>query len=174
MSEHEPPGEPLVTQPEKAGLGKAARTRKTCGCCLGAVVLPLFAAILVGVAVWLYSKPHADNARAYIESTVIPAVRPMELSALLLIASPALAADLNTSQGERLIESLHSRLGPLQSVDKSGENWNFQFFNLNQQYVYTAPATFEKSTGTLTLQLVGKKDNWQLNTFRVFSPALLP
>ena len=144
---------------------------------LGSVFLAIIVLGAVGIAVVAIKGSALDKeSKAYADSAVPAIVSTWSEKALLDRASPEFKKAVTIDQLDRLFRWV-SGLGQLQKCEpaqgqalmsattQTGKRTSAQ---------YTAKATFQKGEATIKLGLIKHGDQWQVLSFYVDSPALVP
>lgn len=115
-----------------------------------------------------------NESKAYADSAIPAIVSTWSEKELLDRASPEFKQSFTTDQFRRF-----SGLGPLQKCEPAEGQTTMSFTKqLEADRVisgqYTAKATFEKGEASIKLGLIKHGDQWQIQSFDVDSPGLVP
>ena len=116
------------------------------------------------------------ESKAYADSAIPAILSTWSEKELLDRASPEFKQSVTTDQLDRLARSF-SGLGPLQKCEPAEGQTTMSFTEQGDRVIsgqYTAKAIFEKGDATIKLGLIKHGDQWQIRTFDVDSPALVP
>jgi hypothetical protein len=144
---------------------------------LGSVFLALILFGAIAIAFLAIRGTALDKeSRAYAD-TAIPAIfSQWSQKELLDRASPELKKAVNIDQLDRMFRWA-STLGPLQKCESAQGQAGMSITPQSGKMThgqYTAKAQFEKGEATITLGLIKHGDQWQILSFNVHSPQLVP
>jgi hypothetical protein len=144
---------------------------------LGSIFLALMVLGAIGIAFVVVRGNALDKeSKAYADTAIPEIVSTWSEKALLDRASPEFKNAVTIDQTDRLFRWL-SGLGPLQrcqpaqgqalmsATTQTGKRTSAE---------YTAKATFQKGEATIKLGLIKHGDQWQILSFYVNSPSLVP
>jgi uncharacterized RDD family membrane protein YckC/energy-coupling factor transporter ATP-binding protein EcfA2 len=116
------------------------------------------------------------ESKAYADSAIPAIVSTWSEKELLDRASPEFKQSVTTDQLGRKFRSF-SGLGPLQKCEPAEGQTTMSFTEQGDRVIsaqYTAKATFDKGEASIKLGLIKHGDQWQIQSFDVDSPALVP
>ena len=116
------------------------------------------------------------ESKAYADSAIPAIVSTWSEKKLLDRASPEFKQSVTRERLDRLSRSF-SGLGPLQKCEPAEGQTTMSFTEQEDRVIsghYTAKATFEKGEASIKLGLIKHGDQWQIQSFDVDSPALVP
>ena len=144
---------------------------------LGSIFLALIVLVAVGIAFVAIKGTALDKeSKAYADSAIPAIVSTWSEKELLDRASPEFKKAVTIDELDRLFRWI-SGLGPLQKCEPAeGQSLMSATTQAGKTVSakYTAKATFEKGEATIKLVLIKHGDQWQIISFDVNSPALVP
>lgn len=144
---------------------------------LGSIFLALIVLGAVGIAFIAYRGNALDKeSKGYADSAIQAIVSTWSEKALLDRASPEFKKAVTIDQLDRLFGWV-SGLGQLQKCEPAQGQSLMSATTQNGKRIsadYTAKATFQKGEATIKLGLIKHDDQWQILSFHVDSPALIP
>lgn len=130
-----------------------------------------------GCGYFAYSKGKLvfDEAGKFGDDSFTAITRTWDIQALQSRAAPEVEQQNGKDALPNLVRLLSAKLGPMQNFTSSITGINAQNNNgeTSTYADWKATATFEKGTGTATMQLIKRGDKWQILKFNVESQALL-
>jgi len=144
---------------------------------LGSIFLAIIVTVAVGIAFVAVRGTRLDKeSKVYADTAIPPIVGTWSEKALLDRASPEFKQVSTIDQLDRLFRWFSS-LGRLQHASPAeGHSLMSATTEYGKRITadYDVKATFEKGEATIHLTLIKHGDNWQIMSFRVNSPALVP
>lgn len=144
---------------------------------LGSIFLAIIVISAVGIGFVAYRGNALDKeSRAYADSAIPAIVPSWSEKELLDRASPEFKKAVTIDELDRLLRWV-SNLGHLQKREPAQGQAVMSVTSQSGKIIaaqYTAKATFEKGEATIKLDLIKHGDQWQILSFRVDSPALVP
>jgi hypothetical protein len=119
-------------------------------------------------------KANADEAGSFGDQTFKTIATSWNPTSFSQLADPQIAKENGPEAIPQLMQLLSSRLGPVKTFTSHLTGINSQA-NTSGSYTlvdWNANATFEKSSGHVTMQLINRGQGWKVLKFDVESPAL--
>lgn len=144
---------------------------------LGSIFLALIVLGAVGIAIVAVRGTALDKeSRAYADAAIPAIFSQWNQKEFLDRASPEFKQAVTIDQLDRLFRWA-STLGPLQKAEPAQGQAGISITPQSGKVTggqYTAKAQFEKGEATITLGLIKHGDQWQILSFNVNSPQLVP